>query len=391
MYNLEAPLRVIQLAAAEPEPDKPRPEVQAEAQPGASPPVTIPGSSPKEPDPGLSNAPPRASSATGNRQPEQASAASAADPPLAPVFSAEDDESLSVGQHMAAGATAGMVEHMVMFPVDTVKTRLQSYVALRDFDGSGRIIRATRHIIASEGAGALWRGIGAVALSAGPAHALYFATYEASRTALAPNHKTDGRHHPVATAVSGVLATLSADGLATPMDVVKQRMQLAPAGTYASAWACMQRVYAHHGMSAFFAGLRATIFMNVPFTAVYFSGYESTKKLILDWRGVGEGDFSATSHCAAGAVAGGLAAAASNPLDVVKTRLQTQGEVGARRYKGLSDALRRIYAEEGTRGLLRGVRPRVVFHMPAAAVCWTTYEFCKHLMEPATPLSTRPN
>lgn len=29
-------------------------------------------------------------------------------------------------QHMAAGATAGMGEHLAMFPVDTVKTRMQA-------------------------------------------------------------------------------------------------------------------------------------------------------------------------------------------------------------------------------------------------------------------------
>lgn len=297
-----------------------------------------------------------------------------------PVFSAEDDESLTVSQHMVAGAIAGMCEHMVMFPVDTIKTRLQSYVALRDFDGSGNIIRATRTIVSTEGAAALWRGIGAVALSAGPAHACYFAVYEATRNVLAPTHRTDGKHHPFATAASGVVATFSADGIMAPLDVVKQRMQLASGEAYTSVFQCARRVYADHGISAFFAGFRATILMNIPFTAVYFSGYESAKKIILDWRGLDERSFSVSSHCTAGAFAGGLAAAASNPLDVVKTRLQTQGEVGARRYKGLSDALYRIKAEEGWPGLFRGVRPRVVFHMPAAAVCWTTYEFCKHVI-----------
>lgn len=316
-----------------------------------------------------------------SREPNESTVAAIASDPPARVFSAEDDESLTVGQHMFAGGVAGMCEHMVMFPVDTVKTRLQSYVAMRDFGTSGRMLQATRAIVASEGLSALWRGVGAVALSAGPAHALYFATYEAARKAFAPSHAIDSQHHPFATAAAGVLATFSADGVMTPLDVVKQRMQLARHGTYTSVLTCIQRVYADHGLHAFFAGFRATLLMNIPFTAVYFSGYESAKKVILERRNIDEGQFSASSHCLAGACAGGLAAAASNPLDVVKTRLQTQGEVGARRYRGLSDALRRIYAEEGWHGLFRGVRPRVVFHIPAAAVCWTTYEACKFIME----------
>lgn len=293
-------------------------------------------------------------------------------------FSAEDDESLSVVQHMFAGGVAGMCEHMVMFPVDSLKTRMQSYEHATS--PSSGIIRTTRAVIANEGPMALWRGIGAVAISAGPAHAFYFAAYEAARTVLAPDHATDGQHHPVATALAGVSATFAADGLMCPMDVVKQRLQLAPAGTYSSVLNCILRVQAEHGLSAFFAGFRATILMNVPFTAVYFSGYESAKKVILDWRAIDEKEFSPLSHCAAGGLAGGLAAAASNPLDVARTRLQTQGEVGARRYKGLQHVLYSIKVEEGYQGLFRGVRARVMFHMPAAAICLSSYAFCKHLM-----------
>lgn len=268
---------------------------------------------------------------------------------------------------------------MAMYPVDTIKTRMQSYVAVRDFANLG-MFNATRSIVAAEGIRALWRGVGAVALSAGPAHALYFATYEGVRHRLAPESAKDGLVHPVATAMAGVCATIAGDGIMTPMDVVKQRMQLAANGTYSSVMECARRVYANHGLRAFYAGYGATLVMNVPFTAVYFSGYETAKKMILDWRRKDEHEFSAASHCAAGALAGALAAASTNPLDVVKTRLQTQGEVGARRYRGLLDALRSIRVEEGLSGLMRGVRPRVLFHMPAAAVCWTTYEFCKHVM-----------
>lgn len=297
-----------------------------------------------------------------------------------PVFCVEDDPTLSAAQHMFAGALAGMTEHMAMFPIDTIKTRMQSYVALRDFANLG-MLHTTRAIVAAEGLRALWRGVGAVALSAGPAHALYFATYEAVRERLAPDVRKDGQVHALATAVAGGCATVVGDGVMTPLDVVKQRMQLSAKKNYASVRECASLVYANHGVRAFYAGYGATLVMNVPFTAVYFSGYEAAKKAILDWRGIEEQEFSAGSHCLAGAIAGAGAAAATNPLDVVKTRLQTQGEVGARRYRGVWDALRSIRVEEGWGGLMRGVRPRVLFHMPAAAVCWTTYEFCKHLMD----------
>ena len=290
------------------------------------------------------------------------------------AFSQEDDPSLSVTQHMACGAVAGLTEHLVMYPVDTIKTRMQSYAGVRDYANRG-VFSAARSIGMNEGLGAFWRGAGAVALSAGPAHAIYFAAYEGMKESL------EKYQVPLAPSVAGALATVLLDGLMTPMDVVKQRMQLATDATrYPTVLSCVKNVYSTQGASAFFAGYRATLIMNVPFTAVYMGTYDFAKRLLLS-RNKNEQKFSAGSHCLAGAAAGGSAAAVTNPLDVVKTRLQTQGEVGARRYRGLTDALSAIYVEEGFAGLMRGVRARIMFQAPAAAVCWTTYEFCKHFMK----------
>lgn len=310
------------------------------------------------------------------------------------AFCPEDDDTLTSFQVMTAGALAGITEHVAMYPIDTVKTRMQSYVAIRHHSS---VFHTARSIVSTEGLSALWRGVSAVALSAGPAHALYFATYEYVRTFLTrslqnpnlnftsdtPSLPQSSHLNPVATALAGVCATVVNDGIMTPLDVVKQRMQITSrsVGGYSSVWQCMRNVYVNHGIGAFFAGFRATLLMNVPFTATYFTGYEFAKRLILDFRQIDVNHFSASSHCIAGGFAGAIASAATTPLDVVKTRLQTQGEIGARRYRGLLDALRVIRDEEGFQGLMRGVRPRILFHIPAAAVCWTTYEFCKHLFK----------
>ena len=42
--------------------------------------------------------------------------------------------------------------------------------------------------------------------------------------------------------------------------------------------------------------------------------------------------------------------------------------------------LKQIAREEGSRALWRGLTPRIVFHAPAAAICWGTYESMKKLL-----------
>lgn len=68
--------------------------------------------------------------------------------------------------------------------------------------------------------------------------------------------------------------------------------------------------------------------MNVPFTAVHFTVYESAKKMLRQ-----EEDETLLTQLTAGGVAGGCAAAVTNPLDVVKTRLQLEGVGSATKYR----------------------------------------------------------
>lgn len=73
-------------------------------------------------------------------------------------------------------------------------------------------------------------------------------------------------------------------------------------------------------------GLCVQLLMNVPFTAVHFSAYETAKKFLAT-----EDDENLGVQLVAGGFAGGLSAACTNPLDVIKTRLQTDGLLRHRR------------------------------------------------------------
>eukprot|EP00249_Psilotum_nudum_P017706 c26451_g1_i3 orf=445-1434(-) len=287
-------------------------------------------------------------------------------------------DGLGFGQYMVAGSIAGMVEHMAMFPVDTLKTRMQ---VLASAGGSihSALSTAFTSIMKSEGLLGLYKGIGAMGLGAGPAHAAYFAIYEFCKEQFGGNQ---AGHHPVAHGAAGVLATVASDAVFTPMDVVKQRLQLRNS-PYGGVTDCIQKMVREEGIGAFYASYRTTVVMNAPFTAVHFATYEAVKKVLMDMPVGRASEEKLIVHVAAGGAAGALAGAVTTPLDVVKTRLQCQGVNGAERFSSSSigNALQKIVAKEGPGALLKGLKPRVLFHTPAAAISWSTYEAGKKFLQ----------
>jgi len=103
----------------------------------------------------------------------------------------------SVAAHLAAGAFAGIMEHTVMFPIDSLKTRMQ--MASNTNELSKSVITSISKIASSEGIYSLWRGVSSVVLGAGPAHAIYFSVFEATKTMLV-NRLTNSPHsHKIVT------------------------------------------------------------------------------------------------------------------------------------------------------------------------------------------------
>ena len=64
-------------------------------------------------------------------------------------------------------------------------------------------------------------------------------------------------------------------------------------------------------------------------------------------------------------MAGAITGVATTPLDVVKTRLMTQGTNKV--YSGVFDCVRRIWQEEGSAAFLRVSPLALPLHMRAAA------------------------
>ena len=145
--------------------------------------------------------------------------------------------------------------------------------------------------------------------------------------------------------------------------------------SHANMVQCARSVFQTEGLSAFYVSYPTTLTMTVPFTAAQFTAYESLSRVMNPSK-----NYDPITHCVAGGLAGGVAAAVTTPLDVIKTLLQTRGsaqDLEIRHAKGLFAAARIIKQRDGYGGFFRGLRPRMITTMPSTAICWSAYELAK--------------
>lgn len=283
-------------------------------------------------------------------------------------------EAQSVGVHMTAGACAGVLEHCVMYPIDTVKTRMQSLST----ESYQTIRGGLQKMVSIEGLSRPVWGMSAVIVGAGPAHALYFSAYEAIKKA-GSNRNNSALQTTMTNAAAGCGATLLHDSVMVPADVIKQRMQMFNC-KYNSCFHCINKLYSKEGIRPFYRSFSTQLAMNLPFHAIHIVSYEKMQEIFNPNR-----EYKPSVHMAAGAMAGSVAAMATTPLDMCKTVLNTQ-EASAlnvmklQRITGIVGAMKSVYHVYGFLGFFKGLQARVLYQMPATAVSWSVYELFKHYL-----------
>ena len=189
----------------------------------------------------------------------------------------------------------------------------------------------------------------------------------------------------VCNAVAGGSAGVISATVLCPLDVLKTRLQVyglpsnlspgtAPPGRIILSG--LQHILKTEGLPGLYRGLSPTIVALYPTWAVTFSVYNYVRGLLRS-QDAKNGELSIQENILAASCAGIATAVATNPLWVVKTRLQTQGmRPGVVPYTSILSALRRIAAEEGLRGLYSGLLPSLagVTHV---AIQFPVYEKAK--------------
>jgi hypothetical protein len=227
---------------------------------------------------------------------------------------------------MLAGGTGGTCGDVLMHSLDTVKTRQQGDPNFPPRYASMTSSYAT--IYRQEGLmRGLYSGVTPALLGSFPGTVIFFGVYELTKRQMLDS----GINANVAYLSGGFFADLAASIVYVPSEVLKTRLQLQgrynnpffhSGYNYRSTGDAFRTIVRQEGFSALFHGYKATIFRDLPFSALQFAFYEQEQALAKRW--VGQRDIGLNLEILTAATAGGMAGVITCPLDVVKTRIQTQ-------------------------------------------------------------------
>ncbi|CAA0815298.1 S-adenosylmethionine carrier 1-chloroplastic/mitochondrial [Striga hermonthica] len=257
-----------------------------------------------------------------------------------------------------AGGTAGVVVETALYPIDTIKTRLQ---AAR---GGGKIILK-----------GLYSGLAGNLAGVLPASAVFVGVYEPTKQKLLRSFPEN--LSALAHLTAGALGGLAASCIRVPTEVVKQRMQT---GQFASAPDAVRLIVSKEGFRGLYAGYGSFLLRDLPFDAIQFCIYE---QLRIGYKLAAKRDLNDPENAVIGAFAGALTGAITTPLDVIKTRLMVQGS--GNQYKGIMNCVQTIVREEGPRALLKGIGPRVLWIGIGGSIFFGVLESTKRLLAEKRP------
>lgn len=293
-----------------------------------------------------------------------------------------------------ASAVSGCLSRTVVHPLDTIRSRMMVNTSMSS-EASFTNVAST--LMRTDGIRGLYRGFGVSVIMQAPAISAFLTTYDWSKAKIS---STYSHVNPTLFSASSPMVHLSAALIAetasavfwVPMEVIKQRAQVRAPGSSATSLGIVRDLLKYEGVGALFRGYGITIAVYGPYSMLYFTTYEKLKKLVSRRPNHHQEQqkvtlsVPVTASCAG--LAGGFAAACTTPLDVIKTRIQTQDDVQVRAnrnqsggktttYRSTWHAVQQIVRREGAAALFRGISARVLWCIPSTAISMSTFEYLK--------------
>lgn len=239
-------------------------------------------------------------------------------------------------------------------------------------------------ILRSEGPKALFSGVSATVLR----QTLYSTTRMGLYDMIKTRWSNDGSSLPVHKKIAaGLIAGGIGAAVGNPADVAMVRMQadgrlpMADRRNYKSVVDAIGRMVKTEGVVSLWRGSSLTVNRAMIVTASQLATYDQVKEGILKRGVMGDG---LGTHVTASFAAGIVAAVASNPVDVVKTRvmnMKVEGNGMKPAYDGALDCALKTIRSEGPMALYKGFIPTVSRQGPFTVVLFVTLEQVRKVLK----------
>ncbi|XP_071172091.1 LOW QUALITY PROTEIN: mitochondrial S-adenosylmethionine carrier protein-like [Mytilus edulis] len=242
---------------------------------------------------------------------------------------------------LLAGAAAGSSVDVSLFPLDTVKTRLQSHAG---FWKSG-------------GFRGIYSGLLSVTIGAAPTAAVFFCTYETTKNFASSVGLS--KSLPIVHMAGASFGEMTCCLIRVPVEVIKQRAQVF---TNTSSYSVLRNTLQSEGFRGLYRGYLSTVIREVPFSFMQFPMWEYFKILWSREQGKPVDPWQSS-------ICGAVADALMLVFVFQKNSALASGSI--------PHAIKIIFLEKGVKGLFAGIIPRVIWISIGGAIFLGVYEKVK--------------
>jgi solute carrier family 25 protein 44 len=300
---------------------------------------------------------------------------------------------LYVPKLLMIGSSIYLAESAIYYPFELVKTRMQ--VSKGNHNMIADTYRTARQIVVQQGPRGLFRGFWTSTLGTLPCEVVYILSYNYYKERLQKSyeahygeHMERGKVAAWVPLIAGAGADLTGQLFFVPADVVTQRLQIQNQN-HKGGYEIFRQIIRDDGFRGLYKGFWTSVATNGPASAIWWSSYEFIKRSISDndpreWFGyvpkMKEGTVNQNyfAQIVAGVMAATITCTAINPMDVMKTRIQTQTihntkqeEMVTNVFSGLKSMVKR----EGFKSMFKGLVPKVMVYAPFMGLSTLIYEW----------------
>jgi len=268
-----------------------------------------------------------------------------------------------------AGSMAGAIEILVVWPLESVKTRLQLTRKAAAAGGTkppfSGMVSCFRYTVNTSGFMSLYHGMAPVLVGSLPKAGFRFGIFERLNQLFVG---ADGKTSPLNSLIAGSVAgSMEALFVVTPVETIKTKLIDMKMGTVEG----MTYIFKHEGLRGMYKGAIATTLKQGSNQGLRFMAFEQYKVLIQDPTSK-KVSLDPIQAMVGGMCAGLFSTLVNNPFDVLKTRMQ--GTEGGALYNGFFDCGIKILKNEGVLTFWTGVVPRLARVVPGQGVIFASSE-----------------